>query len=145
MIQLEFAGFLGYAVYIDTAKSYAQKSSKASEGIRSQAIEASSETSSKCFMFMYFLLLHCVPATWRRRAQTSIRAELPSGKLPTSRVRRRISRFSRPMTSLGTDTSSVFAGKIAVGQCSFNAILYLLGASFGFMDCSPSTTTLAFS
>ena len=40
-------------------------------------------------MFMYFLLPHWVPATWRSRAQTSMRAELPSGKLPTTRVRRR--------------------------------------------------------
>lgn len=50
---------------------------------------------SRCFIFMYFLLPHWEPATWRSRAQTSIRAELPSGKLPTTRVRRRISRFSR--------------------------------------------------
>ena len=49
---------------------------------------------------MYFLLPHWVPATWRSRAQTSIRAELPSGKLPTTRVRRRISRFSLSITLL---------------------------------------------
>ena len=66
---------------------------------RSQpAMEASSRAASRCFMFMYFLLPHWVPATWRSRAQTSMRAELPSGKLPTTRVRRRISRFSRSMT-----------------------------------------------
>ena len=47
-----------------------------------------------CFLFMYFLLPHWVPATWRSRAQTSMRAELPSGKIPTTRVLRRISRFS---------------------------------------------------
>ena len=68
---------------------------------RSQpAIEASSRAASRCFMFMYFLLPHWVPATWRSRAQTSMRAELPSGKLPTTRVRRRISRLSRSMTLL---------------------------------------------
>ena len=68
---------------------------------RSQpAMEASSRAASRCFMFMYFLLPHWVPATWRSRAQTSMRAELPSGKLPTTRVRRRISRFSRSMTLL---------------------------------------------
>ena len=62
---------------------------------RSQpAMEVSSRAASRCFMFMYFLLPHWVPATWRSRAQTNIRAELPSGKLPTTRVRRRISRFS---------------------------------------------------
>ena len=43
---------------------------------------------------MYFLLPHWVPATWRSRAQTSMRAELPSGKVPTTRVLQRISRFS---------------------------------------------------
>ena len=32
---------------------------------------------SRCFMFIYFLLPHWVPATWRRRAQTSMRAEFP--------------------------------------------------------------------
>ena len=58
---------------------------------------------SRCFIFMYFLLPHWVPATWRSRAQTSIRAELPSGKLPTTRVRRRISRLSRSMTLLVAD------------------------------------------
>ena len=57
-------------------------------------------TASKCFMFMYFLQPHWVPATWRSRAQTSIRAELPSGNVPTTRVRRRISRFSRSITLL---------------------------------------------
>ena len=63
-------------------------------------MEASSRAASRCFMFMYFLLPHWVPATWRSRAQTSMRAELPSGKLPTTRVRRRISRLSRSMTLL---------------------------------------------
>ena len=68
---------------------------------RSQpAIEASSKAVSRCFIFMYFLLPHWVPATWRSRAQTSIRAELPSGNAPTTRVRRRISRFSRSITLL---------------------------------------------
>ena len=38
-------------------------------------------TASKCFMFMYFLLPHWVPATWRSLAQTSIRAEFPSGNV----------------------------------------------------------------
>ena len=48
----------------------------------------------------YFLLPHWVPATWRSRAQTSIRAEFPSGNVPTTRVLRRISRFSRSITLL---------------------------------------------
>ena len=37
-------------------------------------------------MLMYFLLPHWVPATWRSLAQTSMRAELPSGKQPTTLV-----------------------------------------------------------
>ena len=63
-------------------------------------MKASSKAASKCFMFMYFLLPHWVPATWRSLAQTSIRAELPSGNVPTTRVLRRISRFSRSITLL---------------------------------------------
>ena len=63
-------------------------------------MKASSRAASKCFMFMYFLQPHWVPATWRSRAQTSIRAELPSGNVPTTRVLRRISRFSRSITLL---------------------------------------------
>ena len=55
---------------------------------------------SRCFIFMYFLQPHWVPATWRSLAQTSFRAELPSGNVPTTRVLRRISRFSRSITLL---------------------------------------------
>ena len=58
----------------------------------------------QCFMYMYFLLPHWVLAIWRSRVQTSMRAELPSRKLPTTRVRRRISRFSRSMTLMGDFT-----------------------------------------
>ena len=43
---------------------------------------------------------HWVPATWRSLAHTSIKAELPSGNVPTTRVLRRISRFSRSITLL---------------------------------------------
>ena len=57
-------------------------------------------TASKCFIFMYFLQPHWVPATWRSLAQISIRAEFPSGNVPNTRVRRRISRFSRSITLL---------------------------------------------
>ena len=49
---------------------------------------------------MYFLLPHWVPATWRSLAQTSIRAEFPSGNVPTTRVLRRIPRFSLSITLL---------------------------------------------
>ena len=61
-------------------------------------MEGSLKAASRCLMFIYFLLPHWVPATWRRRAQTSIRAELPSGKVPTTLVRLRISRFRRSLT-----------------------------------------------
>lgn len=39
---------------------------------------------SRCFMFMYFFEPHWVPATCRSQAHTSINAELPSGKVPTT-------------------------------------------------------------
>ena len=61
-------------------------------------MKASPKAASKCFIFMYFLLPHWVHATWRSLAQTSIRAEFPSGNVPTTRVLRRISRFSRSIT-----------------------------------------------
>ena len=44
-------------------------------------------------MFMYFLFPRWVPATWRSQAQTSIRAEFPPRKLPTSRLRQQISAY----------------------------------------------------
>ena len=93
-------------------------------------MEASSRASSRCFIFMYFLLPHWVPATWRSLAQTSIRAELPSGKLPTTRVRRRISRFSLSMTLLVRIRLQCSLGKSAVGQSLLNAIFYLLCGLF---------------
>ena len=61
---------------------------------------SSCSIASRCFMFMYFLQPHWVPATWRSLAQTSISAEFPSGKAPTTRVLRRISRFIRSITLL---------------------------------------------
>ena len=42
-------------------------------------------------MFMYKRVPHRVPEIWRKRAATSISADSPSGKLPTTLVRRRIS------------------------------------------------------
>ena len=47
---------------------------------------------------MYFLLPHWVPATWRSRAQTNMRAELPSGKVPTNNVIERLNREIRRRT-----------------------------------------------
>lgn len=41
---------------------------------------------------------HSFPDTYRNLAQTSISTDLPSGKVPTTRVRLRISRFMRSMT-----------------------------------------------
>ena len=63
-------------------------------------MEVSSKAASRRFIFMYFLLPYWVPATWRGRAQASIRAALPSGKLPATRVRRRFSRFNPSMAWL---------------------------------------------
>lgn len=44
-----------------------------------------------------------VPTIWHGQAQTSIKAELPSEKLLTTRVQRRISRFSRSNTFLSVN------------------------------------------
>lgn len=41
-------------------------------------------------MSRYLRSPHLVPATWRNRAATSISALCPSGKAPTTRVRRRV-------------------------------------------------------
>ena len=71
---------------------------------------------SRCFMFMYFLLPYWVSATWRSRAQTSMRADLPSGKLPTTRVRRQISRFQPLNDIVSADASPVLTGKLAVTE-----------------------------
>ena len=45
-------------------------------------------------MFRYRLVEQRVPAMWRSLAAARLMAELPSGKAPTTRVRRRISRKS---------------------------------------------------
>ena len=49
---------------------------------------------------MYRFKPHSLPATYRSRAVTSMSAELPSGKQPATRVRLRISLFSRSITLL---------------------------------------------
>jgi hypothetical protein len=46
-------------------------------------------------MFRYRLVDQRVPAMWRSLAAAKLMAELPSGKAPTTRVRRRISRMMR--------------------------------------------------
>ena len=90
-------------------------------------MEASSRAASRCFMFMYFLLPHWVPATWRSRAQTSINAEFPSGKAPTTLVLRRISRFIRSITLLvRIYIHPMLRGEVTVGQRFLNAICYFL-------------------
>ena len=88
-------------------------------------MEASSTAASRCFKFMYFLLPHWVPATWRSRAQTSMRAELPSGTSAAADLP--VQPFNH---IVGTDAGPVFAGELAVGQSLLNAILHLLGGIF---------------
>ena len=75
-----------------------------------------------------FLLCHRVSATGRSQAQTSIRAEFPSGKLPITRVRRRISLFRHLITLLVWMRVQSVAGKFAVGQRFLNAILHLFSS-----------------
>ena len=67
-------------------KIYAQMYLQAPADLKSAGNGSSSKATFKCFMFMYFLQPHWVPAAWRSRAQTSIRAEFPSGNVPTTRV-----------------------------------------------------------
>ena len=81
-------------------KIYAQMYLQAPADLKSAGNGSSSKATFKCFMFMYFLQPHWVPATWCSLAQTSIRAEFPSGNVPSTRVHRRISRFSRSITLL---------------------------------------------
>ena len=50
---------------LGTVKNYAQNCLQAPAEWSQPAIETSSKAASKCFMFMYFLLPHWVPATWR--------------------------------------------------------------------------------
>ena len=50
------------------------------------------------FIHRYRLDPHSFPDTYCNLAQTSISADFPSGKVPTTRVRLRISRFMRSMT-----------------------------------------------
>ena len=96
-------------------------------------------------MFMYFLLLHWVPATWRGRAQTSMRGR--TSLRETSHHTGAAADL--PVQSLndivGTDASPVFAGKIAVGKRLLNAIFHLLSGLLQLMERSSSTTAFAFS
>src|ERR1700730_14245791 len=46
-------------------------------------------------MFRYLFLDHAVPATWRSLEAARFKADCPSGKAPTTRVRRLISRRRR--------------------------------------------------
>ena len=59
----------------------------------------------------YLLDPHSLSATYFRRAVASMSALLPSGKVPTTRVRRRISRFSRSMALLVRMRLQCRAGK----------------------------------
>ena len=89
-------------------------------------------------MFMYFLSPHGMPATWRSRAQTGIRAELPSGKLPATRIRRRISPLQPLNHIVSANTDTVFAGKVAVRQRFLFAASYrLLALSLGLLGPKP--------
>ena len=45
---------------------------------------------------------------------------------------------------IGSDAVPVFTGKIAVGQCFLDTVLYLLGGRLGFIERSSATTALAF-
>ena len=92
------------------------------------ATEPFSKADSKYFICFFAPL--CT-AAWRSLAQTSIRVELPSRKVPTTRVRRRISQFSRSMTLLVPDARPLLKRKVVVNECLLLAVLNLLG---GFLQ-----------
>lgn len=99
----------------------------------------------KCSMLRYLFVPHSLLVTWRSLAQTSISADCPSGNVPTTFVRRLISRFNR---------SSVLFVRILV-QCCSGKLIYvsvseiysstLLAALVSFIFRSFSTTACAFS
>ena len=62
---------------------------------RAQAVMALICWSFSSSMFRYLLVDHSLPAMWRSRAAARFKADCPSGKAPTTRVRRRISRRMR--------------------------------------------------
>ena len=91
-------------------------------------MKASPRAAFKCFIFMYFLLPHWVSVTWRSLAQTSIRAEFPSGNSP-KHAGPAADLTVQPLNHVvGADARSVLAGKIAVGQRLLDAILGLPGS-----------------
>ena len=71
-------------------KAGVQLANRLAGSIRSPSCSRSSS------MFMYFRKPHFVPAVWRRRPAASVNALRASGRLPTTRVRRRIS-FRDPL------------------------------------------------
>ena len=78
---------------------------------------------------MCFFLHNWVLTIWCSRVQPDMRAELPSRKLLTQ-VWRQLSRLKPLNNIIGTDTSPMFTGKIAVSQRFLNTIRYLLGSFF---------------
>ena len=71
--------------------------------------------------------------TYRILAVMSINALLPSGKAPTTRVRRRISRFNRPNHVGGADTPTMLDG-IVVRQVRGGFVNALAQALGGFPE-----------
>ena len=71
--------------------------------------------------------------TYRILAVMSINALLPSGKAPTTRVRRRISRFNRPNHVGGADTPTMLDG-IVVQQVRGGFVNSLAQAPGGFPE-----------
>ena len=85
-------------------------------------------------MFMYFLLPHWVPATWRSRAQTSMRAELPSGKVRPLGLAANIP--VQPLDHIvGTNPGPMLRGKVTVSQGFLNTALHHLRSG---LDLCPT-------
>jgi hypothetical protein len=86
-------------------------------------------------MLRYRLVPKRVPAMWRRRAATSMRAELPSGNAHYA-----CSSSDLPQNALqgvvGTDAAPVGAWKIVVSKSLVDAVFYLFRRSRQLMKKS---------
>lgn len=100
--------------------------------------------SVKYFMQRYRFDPHSFPETYRSLAQTSIRADFPSGNVPTTLVLRRISRFIRSITLFVRIFNQCCDGKSMYVKVSSIPSSTFLAASFSRMERNFSATSRAF-
>ena len=91
----------------------------------------------------YRLEPHSLSATYLSRAVASMRADLPSGKAPTTRVRLRISRPSRSMALLVRMRRQCSRGNLVYVRVSVKPSRTTLAASPSLMRSSSPATSRA--